>query len=58
MTKEIITIDTSSEGDFRTQANDYLSKGGIVLSSSCGIVDSEAYDYQDYWKAIMLITGE
>ena len=49
----IKTIAESSQGQFEKMINDYLSDGWILLSSNCGFINSEQYDFQHLWQAIL-----
>lgn len=50
---KIVTVSTSKQGYFEDTVNDYLEEGYKILSSNCGFVNSEAYDFCDNWQAIL-----
>ena len=51
--KEIMTIFRADEDDFTKQINELLKRGWVILSTSCGFVNSEAYDFQGCYQAIV-----
>lgn len=51
--KEIITIHRADEDDFTKQTNELLKEGWKILSTSCGFVNSESYDFCGVYQAIL-----
>lgn len=54
---EIKVISLPSENEFENMVNAYLKEGWEISSTSCGFINSELYDYKDWYQAI-LIKGE
>ena len=52
---EIVVVETDKSKSFVEQVNDFLSKGGIIKSCSCGVLDAEAYNFPDWFKAIIIM---
>ena len=52
--KEIKTIHFSDEGEFDKKVNEMLNEGYDVLSTSCGFVNSERYDFCGVYQAILI----
>jgi len=55
MYKEIVTISRSDEDQFTKDVNELLVLGWEILSTSCGFVDSEQYDFCGSYQAILAI---
>jgi len=53
MYKEVVTISRSDEDQFTKDINELLDLGWQVLSTSCGFVDSEKYDFCGSYQAIL-----
>ena len=52
--QKVVTISESQQGEFEDKVNDYLSRGYSILSTNCGFVQSEAYDFCNVWNAILI----
>ena len=50
---KIKTVSTSKQGEFEDIVNSYLKEGYKLLSSNCGFINSENYDFVDCWQAIL-----
>lgn len=51
-------IETGDRDEFTKQINELLKDGWKVSSTSCGFVNSEAYDFCNYYHAILLKNHE
>ena len=52
--KKIKTIHFSDEGEFDKKVNEMLNEGYDILSTSCGFVNSERYDFCGVYQAILI----
>lgn len=52
--KEIKVINLSDESEFELMVNAWLKEGWKVSSTSCGFVNSEAYDFCGCYQAILI----
>ena len=50
---KIITVSENTQAQFEYIVNGYLQDGYKILSTSCGFLNSENYDFVDYWQAIL-----
>lgn len=50
---EIKVIDLSDESEFENMVNAYLEEGWKISSTSCGFIDSEVYDFERVYQAIL-----
>lgn len=50
---KIITVSNNKQGDFEYMVNGYLQDGYKILSTNCGFINSESYDFVDVWQAIL-----
>jgi ribose 5-phosphate isomerase RpiB len=50
---KIVTVSDNKQGDFTDRVNEYLEEGYKLSSSNCGFLNSESYDFVDYWQAIL-----
>ena len=55
MYKEVVTISRSDEDQFTKDVNELLVLGWEILSTSCGFVNSEQYDFCGSYQAILAI---
>lgn len=51
---EIKVINTHDESDFENMVNAYLKEGWKISSTSCGFVNSDAYDFCTSFQAILI----
>ena len=54
----IKVISESSENDFVFKVNALLEQGYKILSSSCGFVNSERYDFCSSYQAILYLESD
>jgi len=52
--KLCIVVEWSSASDFEDEVNALLKDGYTVLSSNCGFIDSENYNFASSFMAILL----
>ena len=52
--KHLVVIDESQPDIFAAKCNGYINNGYEVSSSSCGFVQSEAYDFCGSYQAILI----
>ena len=50
---KIITVSENTQAQFEYIVNGYLQDGYKILSTSCGFLNSENYDFVDCWQAIL-----
>jgi len=50
---KIVTVSFSKQGCFEDSVNEYLEEGYKILSTNCGFLNSENYDFIDVWQAIL-----
>lgn len=50
---KIITVSENAQSQFEYMVNGYLQDGYKILSTSCGFVNSESYDFCESWQAIL-----
>ena len=50
---KIITVSENAQAQFEYMVNGYLQDGYKILSTSCGFLNSENYDFIDVWQAIL-----
>jgi hypothetical protein len=50
----IKVIDSCDSTKFEKEVNEFLSKGYIVSSTSCGFVPSEKYEFCSSYQAILV----
>lgn len=53
MPQEIKVINLSDEAEFENILNAYLEEGWRIPSTSCGFLDSENYNFQTSFQAIL-----
>jgi len=51
---ELLVVRTQDMSEFAKECNQYLEAGFTLVSSSCGFMNSEEYDFQDIWQAIFV----
>lgn len=49
----IKTIKTTLQPNFENEVNELLDKGFILKSCSCNTYQSDGYDEETYWTAIL-----
>lgn len=54
----IVVVCEDDEGRYSGQVNDFLSKGGTLLSCSSGVLDTEAYNFPSWFHAILEVPYE
>jgi len=54
ITKKIKVISQSDSVKFEELVNIYLNLGWDILSTSCGFVNSEVYDFCESYQAILI----
>ncbi len=51
-------VNLSDETDFEKAVSALLNDGWEISSTACGFINSEAYDYQNIYQAIMVRSAE
>lgn len=52
--KMIKIIDSNNKNKFEETVNELIKKGWEISSTNCGFVNSEEYDFQDVFQAILI----
>lgn len=52
--KPVLTINTNNEVEFLNFCNASIKQGYKLLSSSCGFLNSEYYDFRSSWQAVLV----
>lgn len=52
--KPVVAVKTQHKDLFQDKCNELFSDGYFMSSSSCGVIPSEAYDFQSVWQAIFV----
>ena len=47
-------VENSDETKFETECNKLIQDGYKISSTSCGIINSEAYDFCTFYQAILV----
>jgi hypothetical protein len=50
---KIVTVSATKSEEFESKVNALLAVGCEIVSISCGTVQSEAYDFCDFWMAVL-----
>lgn len=58
MKKKIFVVETHNLNQYEDSVNNLLSEGWQILSTSSGIVNSEAYNFCAWFQAVMEHPGE
>lgn len=53
MSQEVKVLNITDETEFETNINSYLKEGWKISSTSCGFINSEAYDFCTSFQAIL-----
>jgi hypothetical protein len=54
----IKVIDLSDSAKFEKEVNDWLAKGYIISSTSCGFVQSEKYEFCTSYQAVLVCNAK
>jgi len=57
MKRPVVTVSCADEHQFEMKCEALVGNGYIMHSSSCGFVNSEAYDLVAEWHAIFVLRG-
>lgn len=55
---EIRVITGNDQNNFEADVQELLNEGFKIKACNCGFINSEQYDFADYYQAILVKEGE